>query len=106
MIVDDPSKQESACPIPSLPRAARSDLYSRIRNRARHLLSANQAALACNLRPYVHRPGGFRPQMSPDHSLNPDASPAALTDRKSTRLNSSHVEISYAVFCLKKKKRL
>src|SRR3989442_8119280 len=27
-----------------------------------------------------------------------------LTDRKSTRLNSSHVRISYAVFCLKKKK--
>src|SRR5438874_7304442 len=30
---------------------------------------------------------------------------AAVTDRKSTRLNSSHVEISYAVFCLKKKKK-
>src|SRR5438874_7294997 len=29
----------------------------------------------------------------------------ARLDRKSTRLNSSHVEISYAVFCLKKKKR-
>src|SRR5690625_6822746 len=28
---------------------------------------------------------------------------AAATDRKSTRLNSSHVAISYAVFCLKKK---
>src|SRR5438874_8368628 len=28
----------------------------------------------------------------------------AQADRKSTRLNSSHVEISYAVFCLKKKK--
>src|SRR5690349_3712249 len=28
-----------------------------------------------------------------------------LRDRKSTRLNSSHVEISYAVFCLKKKKK-
>src|SRR5690554_7400979 len=28
----------------------------------------------------------------------------ALLDRKSTRLNSSHVRISYAVFCLKKKK--
>src|SRR5438874_4200869 len=28
-----------------------------------------------------------------------------LLDRKSTRLNSSHVEISYAVFCLKKKKK-
>src|SRR5438874_9455067 len=27
-------------------------------------------------------------------------------DRKSTRLNSSHVEISYAVFCLKKKKTI
>src|SRR5690606_39861899 len=30
----------------------------------------------------------------------------ARTDRKSTRLNSSHVKISYAVFCLKKKTRL
>src|SRR5436305_3604896 len=30
---------------------------------------------------------------------------AAMADRKSTRLNSSHVRISYAVFCLKKKKR-
>src|SRR5438445_1644479 len=29
----------------------------------------------------------------------------ALTDRKSTRLNSSHANISYAVFCLKKKKQ-
>src|SRR5436305_9960005 len=29
----------------------------------------------------------------------------ALRDRKSTRLNSSHVRISYAVFCLKKKKK-
>src|SRR5690554_6968224 len=28
-----------------------------------------------------------------------------LIDRKSTRLNSSHVRISYAVFCLKKKKK-
>src|SRR5207302_9762211 len=31
--------------------------------------------------------------------------PAGLRDRKSTRLNSSHVKISYAVFCLKKKKK-
>src|SRR5579871_121966 len=29
----------------------------------------------------------------------------SIQDRKSTRLNSSHVEISYAVFCLKKKKK-
>src|SRR5690349_23941771 len=32
------------------------------------------------------------------------AGAGARRDRKSTRLNSSHVEISYAVFCLKKKK--
>src|SRR3712207_7583335 len=29
-----------------------------------------------------------------------------LTDRKSTRLNSSHANISYAVFCLKKKRNI
>src|SRR5690606_39575310 len=33
-----------------------------------------------------------------------DAGPQPVGDRKSTRLNSSHVKISYAVFCLKKKK--
>src|SRR5438445_3393277 len=31
--------------------------------------------------------------------------PGQLRDRKSTRLNSSHANISYAVFCLKKKKK-
>src|SRR2546427_6294133 len=31
--------------------------------------------------------------------------PGAAGDRKSTRLNSSHSQISYAVFCLKKKKK-
>src|SRR5688572_33038526 len=38
---------------------------------------------------------------------NPDGSTAELSgkDRKSTRLNSSHSQISYAVFCLKKKKK-
>src|SRR3712207_7472125 len=33
------------------------------------------------------------------------AGPGSGSDRKSTRLNSSHANISYAVFCLKKKKR-
>src|SRR5438034_7098756 len=37
----------------------------------------------------------------PHHQAGPDAE-----DRKSTRLNSSHTVISYAVFCLKKKMRL
>src|SRR6478735_397395 len=34
------------------------------------------------------------------------APPSAWTDRKSTRLNSSHLVSSYAVFCLKKKKEV
>src|SRR5256885_10834651 len=33
-----------------------------------------------------------------------ESEPALAQDRKSTRLNSSHLVISYAVFCLKKKK--
>src|SRR5699024_11440605 len=37
-------------------------------------------------------------------SMNQTASQVPGGDRKSTRLNSSHVSISYAVFCLKKKK--
>src|SRR5436305_8919394 len=36
----------------------------------------------------------------------PAATSTRSTDRKSTRLNSSHVRISYAVFCLKKKKKI
>src|SRR3712207_7992888 len=35
--------------------------------------------------------------------MTDDISMGALSDRKSTRLNSSHANISYAVFCLKKK---
>src|SRR5256885_11679689 len=37
-------------------------------------------------------------------SSSPNTSPRIRLDRKSTRLNSSHLVISYAVFCLKKKK--
>src|SRR5690349_22795092 len=44
--------------------------------------------------PVVQGPGHHRDRRLPDPRV----------DRKSTRLNSSHVEISYAVFCLKKKK--
>src|SRR5262245_64987854 len=43
------------------------------------------------------------PPLQPDLKLN-DTVPFRL-DRKSTRLNSSHLGISYAVFCLKKKKK-
>src|SRR5690242_21628733 len=53
------------------------------------------------LKPPAHRTnraGGFR------HSRRHHPARAS-TDRKSTRLNSSHMSISYAVFCLKKKKK-
>src|SRR5688500_19265900 len=39
------------------------------------------------------------------HRVIPGESETWMIDRKSTRLNSSHLVISYAVFCLKKKKR-
>src|SRR5712664_4575031 len=44
----------------------------------------------------------------PPSSANGSARSATfpLRDRKSTRLNSSHDQISYAVFCLKKKKKI
>src|SRR5207249_11501749 len=45
-------------------------------------------------RPLRRAMGGLGDEL-PDHQ-----------DRKSTRLNSSHVSISYAVFCLKKKKKI
>src|SRR5690554_7458179 len=43
---------------------------------------------------------------TPTAGVPPSPEPLSITaDRKSTRLNSSHVRISYAVFCLKKKKK-
>src|SRR5215217_9330732 len=44
---------------------------------------------------------GWRYSLVPDELGEPQP-----TDRKSTRLNSSHANISYAVFCLKKKKKI
>src|SRR2546430_13263102 len=53
-------------------------------------------------RPAITAPS---PGMLPRHRPTPTRSPSrAARDRKSTRLNSSHSQISYAVFCLKKKK--
>src|SRR5690554_7266493 len=57
----------------------------------RHTRSSDDASGAAALQRYA----------TPDEPPVPGADP----DRKSTRLNSSHVRISYAVFCLKKKKK-
>src|SRR5256885_9716844 len=52
--------------------------------------------------------GRLQARSLPLHALEPyfaDMLNVELVDRKSTRLNSSHLVISYAVFCLKKKHR-
>src|SRR3712207_8940686 len=49
--------------------------------------------------------GRERRPVEEDHRRREGRDPGAEVDRKSTRLNSSHANISYAVFCLKKKKQ-
>src|SRR5690625_809821 len=67
-----------------------------IANRCQRLADGEPAAGSFDIKPHA-RPVDARQQ-------NLDAVPPRfLLDRKSTRLNSSHVAISYAVFCLKKK---
>src|SRR5690606_41947899 len=56
-------------------------------------------AVAVGHHPQAHAPVRVRRR----RNLDRIAEIAAGKDRKSTRLNSSHVKISYAVFCLKKK---
>src|SRR5258707_15133220 len=52
----------------------------------------------------VHAPQEHHSQQALAHALRAIRDSAdLLADRKSTRLNSSHANISYAVFCLKKK---
>src|SRR5437899_9291846 len=56
----------------------------------------------------VHRPAGARSepfQLADPLAIARHALESVTPDRKSTRLNSSHLGISYAVFCLKKKKK-
>src|SRR2546430_12490233 len=50
--------------------------------------------------------GGVKLARRKVNDLNKDALRGLAEDRKSTRLNSSHSQISYAVFCLKKKKKV
>src|SRR5258707_6261377 len=68
------------------------------------------------VRPTIFKWGPLEDRLSRDHQIHDhqkDGAPgffsivggklASFRDRKSTRLNSSHANISYAVFCLKKK---
>src|SRR5438876_8527898 len=63
-----------------------------------------QSALA-KLRSFSRFPFGLTPELRA-RLLAAYGQTELEVDRKSTRLNSSHPSISYAVFCLKKKKRL
>src|SRR2546427_7461000 len=57
-----------------------------------------------NLHRFISEP--FREDVSAEVLMKPcDDGTKLEVDRKSTRLNSSHSQISYAVFCLKKKKK-
>src|SRR5262245_62526599 len=64
---------------------------------------------ACKSRRAVNDPGSWRAAISPPVTrilrLGGSGGASGEIDRKSTRLNSSHLGISYAVFCLKKKKK-
>src|SRR5258705_9710587 len=54
----------------------------------------------------LHKAGYFRELLATNPDINEGLKPLLQLDRKSTRLNSSHLGISYAVFCLKKKRSI
>src|SRR5690349_23401777 len=54
---------------------------------------------------FQFRSVGLARFMNGDRAKTIDSDRVYVEDRKSTRLNSSHVEISYAVFCLKKQSK-
>src|SRR3712207_7265767 len=62
-----------------------------------------QADLDARFKATGHQNAYF-PLLIPESFLRKEAQHVEGLDRKSTRLNSSHANISYAVFCLKKKK--
>src|SRR5437870_10067301 len=61
------------------------------------------ASVASGHLTYIDHASGMKVKAT---DINNDYDGSGATDRKSTRLNSSHVAISYAVFCLKKKIKL
>src|SRR5262245_62484819 len=73
-----------------------------------HLIAGVIAGLVIFLMSFTAVVLMYEPQISEYSERNArwvTRGPEAKRDRKSTRLNSSHLGISYAVFCLKKKKK-
>src|SRR5687768_18258578 len=77
--------------------------------RSPHAVARGGGSAPAGRRGGVHRAGPSGPGHPRDLPRQPPArrqpDPLRAPDRKSTRLNSSHGYISYAVFCLKKKKK-
>src|SRR5688572_32375867 len=71
-------------------------LFDLGRRAREHASLAREARREQGARVRPHRPPGGHPLPALDRGVDRE-------DRKSTRLNSSHSQISYAVFCLKKK---
>src|SRR5690606_41311827 len=97
---------DSAAPrdLHSFPTRRSSDLH--LLERAVGVVGGEQACEPEQARKQRRDPddaGGDRAQQF-DVGTHGEREQARHQDRKSTRLNSSHVKISYAVFCLKKKK--
>src|SRR2546426_7137067 len=85
MMVDIPSPAGVMAPVRLMPTVTSSSSISSVNRR----------------HPSARRPEGCR--LFTELMLEEDVT-VGMRDRKSTRLNSSHLVISYAVFCLKKKK--
>src|SRR5690606_40050934 len=103
----------SATPPPALHTLSLHDALPIYLSRLKVAASGLWITLATELLPYMVRfteemvdgaedSGGLRDQVRDLAGVLRDM--ASFADRKSTRLNSSHVKISYDVFCLKKKK--
>src|SRR2546427_8379552 len=78
-------------------------LFRSSRDRRRALHRVREPGVEQELRRLAH--GAHEQQQADQRQRVDDPGEELNGDRKSTRLNSSHSQISYAVFCLKKKKK-
>src|SRR5690606_39358489 len=90
--------------LPSFPTRRSSDLHQRRPDQFRHGTQGVEHQPRATLGNTAEAAGGGDGEEHPQQGCQQGAQ-GRHGDRKSTRLNSSHVKISYAVFCLKKKKK-